>query len=141
MHKNSPDSSYIVDTKGLYKLNFQLLSRKSILTKNPKVTERMIHAINLANYFIIQSQQEAQNIMKQQLGLEDDFIEWDWPNYQFKVSIGRQLLLTAQENARWLKNVTDHKQSLIVDANQISAITLNMENPSFETSKQFCDRL
>lgn len=141
MYKNSPNSTQIVDTKGLYKLNFQLLSRTSILTQTPEVTERMIHALNLAAYFIIQNQQEAKNIVKQQLGLDDDFIEWDWPNSQYKVNIGRQLLLTAQEDARWLKKVSNHKKSLTVDANQISAITLNMANPSFEASNQFCDRL
>lgn len=141
MVKNAPITTTVLDSKGLYRLNFQLLSHSTFLDQAPEVAERMVHAINLASHFIAQNPQIAQATVQEQLQLDDDFIEWDWPNYQFKIDVGRQLLLTAQENARWLKEVANHKHSLRVDANQISSVTLNMRNPSFETSKQFCEQL
>ena len=141
MVKSRPNDTAVLESKGLYQLNFQLLSLTSTLAETPEMVERMIHAINLSTHFIAQNPNATQAIVKEQLKLDDDFIDWIWPDYQFKLNIGRQLLLAAQENARWFQKVSNHQQNLRVDTNQISEVSVNMVNPSFAASKQFCDRL
>ncbi|MDN3647828.1 ABC transporter substrate-binding protein [Reinekea marina] len=138
---NNPANTKVVDTKGLYKLSFQMVSRSSILDAKPNSDERMIHAINIATHFIAQNPETAKRMIMNQLFLDDEFMAWDWPNNQFKLNIGRQLLLNAQENARWLKKVSAARHSLSVDASQISRKTMSMDPPTIEDSLAYCENL
>ena len=58
-------------------------------------------ALDAAIDYITNHPVEAQSILKQRLKLDEQFIDWIWPDYIFKLSLSRSLVFTMENEAHW----------------------------------------
>ena len=104
----NPESS-IVPTEGQYKLSFNLvhLTNNPIFNQPPQnvvsntVERAILEGLNKATHFIQAHPEDAQLILRRHLKLSQDFIDWVWVDYQFKLSLNTALIHSLDKQAQW----------------------------------------
>jgi ABC-type nitrate/sulfonate/bicarbonate transport system substrate-binding protein len=91
----------VLPTKGLNQLTFNLLSKKDYADAHQETVYQVLASLKQAIQHISQRPHEIQALLKSRLDLEDDFIQWIWPDYLFRLSISNSLLLNLNNQARW----------------------------------------
>ncbi len=91
----------IMPTRNLYTLSFNLIANRGYAEGQQKTITQVLEALDKAISFIHTQPEFTKNVLKKNLQLEDDFIEWIWADYLFKLSISQALLQTMQNQARW----------------------------------------
>ncbi len=91
----------ILSTQGLNHLSFNLLSKKNYADSHQEIIYQLLASLKEAIDNISQQPTESQALLKTRLDLEDDFIQWIWPDYLFRLSISNSLLLNLNNQARW----------------------------------------
>jgi NitT/TauT family transport system substrate-binding protein len=107
MQLNSESS--IVPTEGQYKLSFNLvhLTNNPIFNQPPQnvvsntVERAILEGLNKATHFIQAHPEDAQLILRRHLKLSQDFIDWVWVDYQFKLSLNTALIHSLDKQAQW----------------------------------------
>lgn len=91
---------HIHNTKGLNTLSFNLLSKKT----DPLLTTKaqcLLQGLNTAIEYIAANPEEAKTIVQQTLNLSDEFIDWVWADYIFKLSLNNALILDLKSQSDW----------------------------------------
>lgn len=99
--KKMPDDLLLFRAKDYYRETFNIVAKKNTIAKDNEVPRRMILALREAEEFIQSSPIEAQRIVVNELGLDEEFIVWIWDDFSFKLSLDQALLLTLENEARW----------------------------------------
>ena len=101
----------ILETKNLFTLSFNLTTKKDFADQHQKELIQVLKALNKATEFIAESPDEARMIIQSRLNQQQDFIDWIWPDYLFKLSLHHSLLLSLENQARWAigNNLTDQR--------------------------------
>ena len=99
--KKMPDDLLLFRAKDYYRETFNIVAKKNTIAKDNEVPRRMILALREAEEFIQSSPVEAQRIVVNELGLDEEFIVWIWDDFSFKLSLDQALLLTLENEARW----------------------------------------
>jgi NitT/TauT family transport system substrate-binding protein len=87
-----------------YSLTFNLAaSRKLTEGEHNEDLLKLLRALNRAQQFIDTEPKKAQTIMKSRLGLEQAFVDWIWPRYNFRLSLDQSFLSTLESEARWAR--------------------------------------
>lgn len=102
-------STQIMDTKGLYNLSFNLAGLKSNdtgtktghLISQHDTQEKILEALNKAVHFIAINPEDSQLILRRNLKLSQEFIDWIWQDYLFKLSLNHSLISSLENQARW----------------------------------------
>ena len=89
----------VLNTRNLYTLTFNLVGKK-MQTYNPS-SECVLSALNKSINFIAANPSAAQQILKSKLHLDDNFMQWVWQDYLFKLSLNRSLIMNLESQARW----------------------------------------
>jgi NitT/TauT family transport system substrate-binding protein len=89
-----------------------LITREDVLKARPAAIERFLRSIVQAEEFANQNPAKAMQIVAQRLKYEDAYIQYSWPKSTFMVSIDQGLLLSMEDQARWLisNKLTDKTQ-------------------------------
>lgn len=127
--------SNILPSKNLYTLSFNLVTHKETLQNKRESMIQVLHAIDQAIDYITLNPEQAQSILKKRLALDDDFIQWIWPDYIFKLSLNRSLIFTMENEARWaiqngltdnpnIPAFIDHIDKSLLESVKAEAITL-----------------
>lgn len=98
---NSSNRTRALNTKNLYTLTFNLISKKIKNELQLKSAECVIAALDKAINYIAAHPQESQKILVDHLQLDRAFIKWLWPDYIFKLSLNRSLLMSLKSQALW----------------------------------------
>lgn len=98
-----PGKTTTLPTQNLYELSF-LLTALNVQARNSQVTQRLLLALADAVDYINQHPLEAKRLVKEHLGLDDQYIDWVWDDYIFKLSLGQSLLITAENEAHWARS-------------------------------------
>lgn len=85
----------------LYTLYFNLVTRQNYGKANIETSKKLLQSLNQAISFIHKHPQKAKAILKKRLALHEDFIDWVWPDYFYRLSLNRSLMLTLKDEARW----------------------------------------
>ena len=99
-------STQIMDTKGLYNLSFNLVGLKDNSTDQNSSAQdaqhaKILEALNKAVHFIAINPEDSQLILRRNLKLSQDFIDWIWQDYLFKLSLNHSLISSLENQARW----------------------------------------
>ena len=92
----------VIPTKNLYSLTFNLVALKTDLETRPGAAECVLRSLSEAIDYIAINPLETQKIIASRLNLNTDFIFWIWPDYIFKLSLNRSLLMNLKSQAQWV---------------------------------------
>jgi len=101
------DDANILNTKHLYSLTFNLISRREFVESNPDRAQCVLEGLKLAIEDINSEPEYAKALIKRKLKLDDNFIQWIWPDYLFRLSLKRTLVMSMESQAEWLSNKKD----------------------------------
>ena len=108
--QNFTENIKIHETKNLNTLSFNLLSKT--LKSNTQVNSAkcLLEGLVKATEFIATNTEEAKHIVKTKLNIQQEFIDWVWQDYIFKVGLDNALLLSLESQALWAaQQVTNEK--------------------------------
>ena len=86
---------------GGYIENYNLVGRRSQLVRRDDAMVRLLRAVERAEQFIQDRPAEAQAILREQLKLDQRFVDWVWGGLGFRLSLDQALLTTMEGEARW----------------------------------------
>jgi NitT/TauT family transport system substrate-binding protein len=95
------EKAVLLPTKGLHSTSFNLLALNSTIEAQPQVLLATLKALDQAADFIQRDPVGAKQIIRRQLALEPGFVEWVWPDYNFRLGLGQSLLTSLDSAARW----------------------------------------
>ncbi len=90
-------------------LYFLLLCRDETIERNPDVIARFLAALNRAENFIDNREQDAKNIVAARLSLDADHLQSVWGMHDFSLKLPQELIIAMEDEARWLidNNLTE----------------------------------
>lgn len=90
----------IHDTKSINTLSFNLISQKAdnLLVEKAKC---IIQGLSQAIDYIASNPEHSKEIVKKELNLSSDFIEWVWDDYIFKLSLNQTLIQNIKSQHIW----------------------------------------
>jgi NitT/TauT family transport system substrate-binding protein len=95
------EKAVLLPTKGLHSTSFNLLALNSTIEAQPQALLATLKALDQAADFIQRDPVGAKQIIRRQLALEPGFVEWVWPDYNFRLGLGQSLLTSLDSAARW----------------------------------------
>jgi len=102
--KQLGEEAVLLSSSNLYELTFNLLAKQQTTASNPKTTVKLITALKQAVEYINANEANAQQLIKDRLGLDQSFINWIWGDYLYDISLSRSLILSLENEARWAVN-------------------------------------
>ncbi|MBI3563430.1 MAG: ABC transporter substrate-binding protein [Gammaproteobacteria bacterium] len=84
-----------------YRESFNLVAPSEFIEHNPATLTLLLRILAEAVEYTHNHPQQAQAILKQRLGLDDEFIRWSWSNYEYKLQLDQELIQTLENEARW----------------------------------------
>lgn len=95
------EKAVLIPTKGLHTTSFNLLALNQTIEAKPEAILATLRALDQAADFIQREPGNAKDIIRHQLSLEADFVEWVWDDYNFRLGLGQSLLIALDSAARW----------------------------------------
>jgi len=86
---------------GGYIENYTLAGRRPLLARRDEAIVRLLRAVERAEQFIQARPAEAQAIMREQLQVDQGFVDWIWGGLAWRLSLDQALLTTMESEARW----------------------------------------
>jgi len=116
---NSEIKTKLLNTKNLYTLSFNLISQRLNTQSQLNSAKCIIDALHKAINYIAAEPTNSQNILIKHLELDQAFIKWLWPDYIFKLSLNRTLMMSLESQAQWAINTGMVQKRNIPDYNKI----------------------
>ncbi len=79
-----------------------IVSTSNWVSNHPQAAKKLLTALVQAEDYLIDHPSEGKTILQNSLNLTAQYVENTWSNYNFAVSLDQSLLLTMQDEARWL---------------------------------------
>jgi ABC-type nitrate/sulfonate/bicarbonate transport system substrate-binding protein len=99
---HGPDAVGIrLPLSGGYIESYNVVCRRSQLARHEQVLPRLLRAIDRAEQFIQSDPAAAQAILRDQLKLDQHFVDWVWGGLGFRLSLDQALLTTMEGEVRW----------------------------------------
>jgi NitT/TauT family transport system substrate-binding protein len=98
------EKAVLLPTKGLHSTSFNLLALNDTLARYPNAIVATLRALDQAAEYIERDPAGAKTIIRRQLQLEPAFVEWVWPDYNFRLGLGQSLLIGLDSAARWAQS-------------------------------------
>ena len=86
---------------GGYNENYNLVGRRGLFARRDDAIVRLLRAVDRAEQFIQDDPAAAQAILREQLKLDQHFVDWVWTGLAFRLSLDQSLLTTMEGEARW----------------------------------------
>ena len=89
-----------------------IISTDEWITKHPELASRFLKSLAQAEEYAIRNPAEAKAIIQKRLNLDAAYMETVWSQNQFSLSLDQALILTMEDEARWMikNNLTTEKQ-------------------------------
>ena len=85
---------------GGYIESYNLVARRALFRRDDELV-RLLRAIERAEQFIQARPAEAQAILREQLKLDQHFVDWVWGGLGFRLSLDQSLVSTMEGEVRW----------------------------------------
>ena len=85
---------------GGYIESYNLVARRTLFKRDDEL-ERLLRAIDRAEQFIQARPAEAQAILREQVKLDQHFVDWVWGGLGFRLSLDQALVSTMEGEVRW----------------------------------------
>jgi NitT/TauT family transport system substrate-binding protein len=86
---------------GGYIESYNLVGRRALLGRRNDAVVRLLRAVERAERFIQADPAAAQAILREQLKLDQNFVDWVWGGLGFRLSLDQALLSTMEGEVRW----------------------------------------
>ncbi|WP_333798527.1 ABC transporter substrate-binding protein [Trichlorobacter lovleyi] len=87
----------------VYRLTFNLVAHKRLLGVRDNDLVKLLRALDRAEQFIKLKPAHAMSILRNRLQLDQSFIYWIWPRYNYRLSLDQSLLTTLEGESRWAR--------------------------------------
>ena len=94
-------ASRMLAKSGGYVETFNLIAHKKLLGVRDGDLVKLLRALDHAQQFIKDEPLKAQAILRERLHVDQSFIEWIWPRYNYRLTLTQSLLTTMEGEARW----------------------------------------
>lgn len=91
----------VLPSPRIYTESFNLVATRRVLREREDDMVRILRALARAQRFIAARPRDAQNILKQRLGLDEGFINWVWKDLDYRLGLDQSLITTLEAEARW----------------------------------------
>ncbi|MCK9685116.1 ABC transporter substrate-binding protein [Scleromatobacter humisilvae] len=85
---------------GGYIESYNLVARRALFSRDDELV-RLLRAVERAEQFIQARPAEAQAILREQLKLDQHFVDWVWGGLGFRLSLDQALVSTMEGEIRW----------------------------------------
>lgn len=75
---------------------------KNYIQAKPDVVVRYLKALAKAETFLKQHPQESKDILGKAMGYDNAYLDYMWPKFDFSLNLNQELLLTMEDQARFL---------------------------------------
>lgn len=93
----------ILSKSNAYRLTFNLIIHKKLLGVRDDDLVKILRALDRAEQFIMSNPLQAKTILLERLKLDQSFIDWIWPSYNYRLTLDQSLLTTLEGEARWAR--------------------------------------
>ncbi|HEY0819936.1 MAG TPA: ABC transporter substrate-binding protein [Rhizobacter sp.] len=84
-----------------YIQTFNLVVQRRLAGPQDAAIERVLRALRRAEQFIQQTPDEARAILRRRLAMEQDFLDFAWPSFSYRLGLDQALIATLESQARW----------------------------------------
>ena len=91
----------VLGKSNVYKMTFNLIVHKKHLGGRDDELVKILRALNRAQQFINSQPQKAQVILRDRLKLDQAFVDWIWPIYNYRLTLDQSLITTMEAQFRW----------------------------------------
>jgi NitT/TauT family transport system substrate-binding protein len=95
------DKASVWSPQGDQKLSTLLYGTGKLVKKRPEAVKRYLQAIVQAETFVQNNDTAAQKIVARYLGYDDAYMQTLWSRLAIDVSLGQDLLISMEDQARW----------------------------------------
>jgi len=90
---------------------FSLVCNENTLQEHPEIVEAVLASALQAETYVNSHPEEAKKIAREQIKFDDQYMDQDWQNHQFSVTLSQSLITSMKDETRWRirKNLTDVK--------------------------------
>lgn len=92
----------VLHEPGLYNMTWNLIAAKDLARRDPDAIRRFLRAVLRANRLIVDRPAEARSITAANCGMDIGTVEREWGNFDFVTHLDETLLLTLEDEARWM---------------------------------------
>lgn len=92
----------VLHEPGLYIMTWNIVAAKDLARRDPDVIPRFLRAVLRANRVIVDRPAEARSITATNCGMDIGSVEREWGNFDFETHLDETLLLTLEDEARWM---------------------------------------
>ena len=114
--------------------HYSLICNEITLKENPEIVEAVLLSVLQSEAYVNSHPEEAKKIARIQTNFDEQYMEQDWQNHRFSVTLSQSLIRAMEDETRWRirRNLTDAKD--IPDfSKSIAADTLYKLKPSAVT--------
>lgn len=84
-----------------YILTFSLVVQRRLVGTQDASLERVLRALRRAEQFIQHDAEGAKAILKRRLGLDQEFLDFAWPSFSYRLGLDQSFIATLESQARW----------------------------------------
>jgi ABC-type nitrate/sulfonate/bicarbonate transport system substrate-binding protein len=84
-----------------YIQTFSLAVHRRLVGTQDVALERLLRALRRAELFIQQEPDAAKAILRRRLAMDNDFLEFAWPSFSYRLGLDQALIATMESQARW----------------------------------------
>jgi len=99
--RSAGDRVVVLPNPGLYRMTFNLVASRRVADTRDADLAALLRALERAQTFIHDEPARAQAILRERLGVDEDFVRAVWPTLNFRLSLDQALLRTLESEARW----------------------------------------
>lgn len=84
-----------------YIQTFNLAVQRRLVGTQDVALERLLRVMRRAEQFIQQEPEAARVILRRRLTLDQEFLEFAWPSFSYRLGLDQSLIATMESQARW----------------------------------------
>lgn len=92
----------VLHEPGLYNMTWNIIAAKDLARRDPDAIRWFLRAVLRANRLIVDRPAEARSITAANCGMDMGTVEREWDNFDFDTHLDETLLLTLEDEARWM---------------------------------------
>lgn len=93
----------VLPKSGSYVETFNLVAAAKLKGARDDDLVRLLRALDRATQFIDAEPAQAQAILRDRLHVEQAVVDWIWPRFSYRLTLGQALLATLEGEARWAR--------------------------------------
>jgi ABC-type nitrate/sulfonate/bicarbonate transport system substrate-binding protein len=98
-----PGSRVLLPKSGAYMETFNLVAHAKLRGVRDGELVKLLRALDRAQEFIRSEPRQAQAILRNRLHVDQSFIDWIWPRYNYRLTLAQSLITTLEGEARWAR--------------------------------------